>query len=410
MLRQSTIETIKTITPAVAANAETITRRFYELMFAGNPEVKQYFNEAHQHSGGQQKALAGAICAYFSQIDDLESLTPAVEIIAQKHCSLGIEPEHYPIVGKHLLSAIKEVMGDAATEPVLGAVAEAYGVLADVCINREKAIYSEQLSQPGGWNGYRPFVVAKKVPESRVVTSFYLKPGDDRPLPAFQPGQYVTVRMNGLKTSPRNYSLSDSPGKDYFRISVKREPGVGPDDPVGMVSNYLHDQVNEGDRLEVGPPCGEFTLRSPLEEKKAVVFLSGGIGVTPLIAMAKHLVREMPEAPVYFFQASRNSEAHAFSEEVAQLGRESKQFQSLVMFDKPLPGDLESGKCDGVGTLSEELLREWLPSADAQIYFCGPAPFMKSAYRMLGKIGVPRENLHFEFFGPRQEIESSIHG
>src|SRR5690606_36660075 len=102
MLSNQTIAIVKQITPAVAANAETITRRFYERMFADNPETKAYFNQAHQHSGGQQRALAGAICAYFTHIEDLDALGPAVELIAQKHCSLGIQPEHYPIVGKHL--------------------------------------------------------------------------------------------------------------------------------------------------------------------------------------------------------------------------------------------------------------------------------------------------------------------
>ena len=100
MLTDKTIVIVKAITPLVAANAETITRRFYELMFEGDPQVKVFFNQAHQHSGGQQKALAGAICAYFSNIDNLDVLGPAVEVLAQKHCSLNIQPEHYPIVRK----------------------------------------------------------------------------------------------------------------------------------------------------------------------------------------------------------------------------------------------------------------------------------------------------------------------
>ncbi len=196
MLSDKTVRIVKEITPAVAANAETITRRFYERMFEGNPEVKAFFNQAHQHSGGQQRALAGAICAYFTHIDNLEVLAPAVELIAQKHCSLGIQADHYPIVGKHLLAAIEDVMGDAATEEIIGAVAEAYGVLADVCIGREAQIYEEQKTKLGGWNGYRKLVVDRKVAESEIVTSFYLKPADKNPLPEYLPGQYVTVRVD----------------------------------------------------------------------------------------------------------------------------------------------------------------------------------------------------------------------
>lgn len=148
MLSEKTVAIVREITPAVAANAETITRRFYERMFAGNPEVKAFSNQSHQHSGGQQKALAGAICAYFGHIDDLETLKPAIE----------------------------DVMGDAATEEVLAAAAEAYQVLADICIGREREIYREQVAAPGGWNGYRTFVVDRKVRESEIVTSFYLRP------------------------------------------------------------------------------------------------------------------------------------------------------------------------------------------------------------------------------------------
>ncbi|MFG0335676.1 MAG: globin domain-containing protein, partial [Maioricimonas sp. JB049] len=151
MLSPQTVEIVKQIAPAVAANAEAITCRFYQRMFDRNPEVKAFFNQAHQHSGGQQKALAAAICAYFAHIDNLEALTPAVELIAQKHCSLGIRPEHYPIVGENLLAAIKDVMGDAATDEIIAAVAEAYGLLAEVCIGREAQIYDEQKSQTGGW-------------------------------------------------------------------------------------------------------------------------------------------------------------------------------------------------------------------------------------------------------------------
>src|SRR5687767_1094595 len=127
MLTERTIQIVKATAPAVAQHAEAITRRFYTLMFQGNPETKAFFNPAHQHTGGQQRALAGAICAYAANIDNLGVLGEAVELIAQKHCSLGVQPEHYPIVGKHLLVAIKDVLGDAATDEVIAAWGEAYG-------------------------------------------------------------------------------------------------------------------------------------------------------------------------------------------------------------------------------------------------------------------------------------------
>ncbi|MDG1809080.1 MAG: globin domain-containing protein [Pirellulaceae bacterium] len=186
MLSQKTIDIIKQITPLVAENAKAITHRFYELMFDGDPGVRAFFNMAHQESGQQPEALANAVCAYFSAIENLDALGPVVELIAQKHCSLNVQPEHYPIVGKYLLAAIKDVLGDPASDEIIEAVAEAYGLLAEVCINREKEIYAQQHAGDGGWSGYRKLVVQRKEIESHEITSFYLKPEDCQPLPSFK--------------------------------------------------------------------------------------------------------------------------------------------------------------------------------------------------------------------------------
>lgn len=405
MLSSQTISIVKQITPAVAANAETITRRFYERMFSANPEVKAYFNQAHQHSGGQQRALAGAICAYFMHIDDLQTLGPAVELIAHKHCSLGIRPEHYPIVGKNLLLAIGDVMGDAVTDDIVAAVTEAYEFLAEVCISRERQIYQQQLAVEGGWNGYRDFVVTRKHVESDVVSSFYLAPADGGPLPTFLPGQYITVRIDHpvTPTAPRNYSLSDRPGTGHYRISVKREPAIG-SGPDGLISNYLHDQVQEGSQLEIGPPCGEFTIDPADVDARPIVLLAGGIGVTPLMSMAKALVDARVNAPVYFVQAARNSRVHALGQELRELAQLSEGFHSRVLYDDPLEDDLSAGRCDAAGQIDQDLLRNWTPYRDAEFYFCGPKPFMQNVHRSLLQLDVDDSRMHFEFFGPKQDF------
>lgn len=409
MLSPQTIEIVKEITPLVAANAETVTRRFYQLMFAGNPEVQAYFNQAHQHSGGQQRALAGAICAYFANIDNLGALGPAVNLIAHKHCSLGIRPEHYPIVGKHLLAAIKDVMGDAATDEILGAVAEAYGFLAEVCIQREADIYRQQRETVGGWNGYRTFVVDRKIPESDIVTSFYLRPADGGSLPSFEPGQYVTVRIEHPRTptSPRNYSLSDAPGNTHFRISVKREPGLVEGAPDGLISNYLHDVVQVGDELQMGPPCGEFTLPAQLPSDRPIVLLAGGIGVTPLLSMAKALVKQGANAPIQFVHAARNSRVQALAGEIRALG-EHANVSTHIIYDDPLETDVSERRCDSVGTVGTDFLRDRTPYQQASFYFCGPKPFMQSVYAGLKELGVGDDRISFEFFGPRQDITAAV--
>lgn len=114
-------------------------------MFTNNPEVKEMFNMDKQESGEQPKALAMTILAAAQNIDNLEVLLPAVKKIGNIHVNSNVKPEHYPIVGKNLLLAIKEVLGDAATEDVLNAWAEAYEVIAKVFIDVEKDMYIDQV-------------------------------------------------------------------------------------------------------------------------------------------------------------------------------------------------------------------------------------------------------------------------
>jgi nitric oxide dioxygenase len=406
MLTEHTIDIVKATAPAVALHAEAITRRFYALMFEGNPEVQAYFNQAHQHSGGQQRALAGAICAYAANIENLAALGPAVELIAQKHCSLGIRPEHYPIVGKHLLAAIKDVLGAAATDEVLAEWGNAYGFLAEVFIGREDQIYQEQADAPGGWNGYRRFIVARKVPESEIITSFYLEPEDGGQLPPFKPGQYITVKIDHptITTSPRNYSLSDRPFLGHYRISVKREPGLAAGAPNGIISNHLHDDVQVGDILEVGPPCGEFTLDPQQAAERAIVLMSGGIGITPIMSMFKTLAHGGTEARVHFLHAARDSRVHAMAGEVRDVAAKLPNARTHFRYDAPHADDVRKQHCDSVGLVDADFIRDWLPDNDAEFYFCGPKPFMTGVYRSLKDWGVPDDRIHFEFFGPREEL------
>ena len=145
MLNQNTIDIIKSTVPVLKEHGVEITTTFYKRMFENNPEVKAMFNMAKQESGEQPKALAMTILAAAQNIDNLEVLLPAVKKIGSVHVNSYVKPEHYPIVGKNLLLAIKEVLGDAATEEVLNAWAEAYEVIAKVFIDVEKDMYIDQV-------------------------------------------------------------------------------------------------------------------------------------------------------------------------------------------------------------------------------------------------------------------------
>ena len=147
------------------------------------PEVKPLFNSAHQGSGRQPRALAASILAYAKHIDDLTPLREAVTRITNKHVALQVLPEHYPLVSESLLRAIREVLGkDVATDEVIAAWGAAYGELAHILIDTEETIYHQLETAPGGWRGPRKFRVADKVPETGIMTSFYLEPVDGKPI------------------------------------------------------------------------------------------------------------------------------------------------------------------------------------------------------------------------------------
>ncbi len=391
MLSAQTKALIKATVPALETVNETLTSHFYKIMFSEYPEVRALFNQTHQQSGDQPRALANSVIAYAKHIDQLEALGPAVSLIVQKHASLNVLPEHYPIVGSCLLRAIKEVLGAAATDEIIDAWGQAYQQLAEILIQAEEGVYAEHEQAKGGWRGIRQLKVVRKVKESIEITSFYLEAADGRPLLESTPGQYIALRfvLDGQEMR-RNYSLSDLSNGDHYRISVKREPG-------GVISCYLHDKVAEGDMLEAFPPCGDFVLHPG---QKPLVLVSGGVGLTPTVAMLNAAVDS--GRPIHFLHCARNQAVHAFRDHVDALAAKHPNVQKTYVYDQPDPGD----KADATGMINEALLARTLPAnRDAEVYFLGPKPFMAQVKRLLAKLGVPERQTHFEFFGPLQTLE-----
>lgn len=410
MLTEKTIALVKATAPALEAHGETLTRHFYNRMFSKNPEVAPLFNRTNQGQGTQQRALAGAICAYAANIDNLEVLGNAVELIAQKHASLQIKPEHYPIVGDNLLASIQEVLGDAATDDIVHAWGEAYQFLADILIGRERQIYHEQESARNGWNGFKAFKVIRTEPESDVITSFYLQPADGSPVPVFKAGQYITVRVSTPDgaTTMRNYSLSDKPGQPHFRVSIKREKAVKENAADGFVSTFFHEKVSPGTVLEVGPPCGEFFLDPTEKHERPLVLLSAGVGITPLMSMLLSAMEATPNRKIIFLHAALHSRAHAFKKLVREIAASHPNLTAHFRYNVPSDADraeMKPGADTSEGLIDAELIESLVPDHDGDYYFCGPKPFMVNIYHQLLTWGMPPSQAHFEFFGPRQELE-----
>ncbi|MFN9525318.1 MAG: NO-inducible flavohemoprotein [Pseudomonadaceae bacterium] len=393
MLTNAQRDLIKATVPLLESGGEALTTYFYRMMLSEHPEVRPLFNQAHQASGDQPRALANGVLMYARHIDRLEALGPLVRQVVNKHVALQILPEHYPIVGGCLLRAIREVLGaEIATDAVIEAWAVAYQQLADIFIGAEEQLYTENAAAPGGWRGARSFRVARKVVESAEITSFHLVPVDGGALLDHQPGQYIGMRLllDGEEVR-RNYSLSALANGREYRISVKREVG-------GRVSNHLHDKVQVGDELELFPPSGEFTLSA---SDKPLALISAGVGITPALTMldaARHSGR-----PIHFIHCARNAEVHAFRDWVDGHAAEHPQIRHYVCYSEPREGD----RADASGFLSRDLLEQWLPAErDLDAYFLGPKPFMAQVKRHLQALGVPAEQSHYEFFGPASALDS----
>ena len=390
---------VKGTAPVLKTHGVALTRHFYARMFKHNPELKHVFNQGHQAGGEQQQALAGAVAAYAEHIDDPSVLMPVVTRIVHKHVSLGIRPEHYQIVGKHLLASISEVLGEAATEELVAAWAAAYGQLADLLIAEEARLYAESAAKPGGWTGWRAFRVVGKQRESAEITSFYLAPADGGEVPAYRPGQYVSVRVFvpelGLM-QPRQYSLSDAPGQDRLRISVKRE-AAGADTPAGRVSNALHDRLEEGGVLDVAPPQGDFHLRD--EGSAPVVLLSGGVGLTPMVSILNHLVGLNDERQIRFVHGCRNNSVHAMRDHVNSIAAERANVRKAVFYEEVGHGDQPGRDYDYAGRVDLNAIRDEVIVPGADYYLCGPAGFMRAQREALTGLGVPADRIHAEAFG-----------
>ena len=399
MLTQKTKDIVKATAPVLAEHGYPIIERFYLRLFQAHPELKNVFNMAHQEQGQQQQALARAVYAYAENIENPESLAAVLHNIAHKHASLDVKAEHYPIVGEHLLGAIKDVLGDAATDDIIAAWAQAYGNLADALMGMESELREKSAAQLGGWNGWRRFVVKEKRAESSVITSFILEPVDGKPVMNFEPGQFVSVavKVPALDLQQiRQYSLSDMPNGHSYRISVKREEGDATRPP-GYVSSLLHQDFNVGDELDLAAPFGTFYI--DVNATTPIVLISGGVGLTPMVSMLKRAIQN-PQRQVIFIHGARNSAVHAMRDRLRQTSATYTNFKAVIYYDDPLPADMQGTDYDRKGFIDLGELKDLILLPDADYYICGPIPFMRIQHDALKALDIPETRIHYEVFGP----------
>jgi nitric oxide dioxygenase len=380
--------------PVLQEHGLAITKTFYRNLFEAHPELTNLFNMGNQASGAQQQSLAAAVFAYAVNIDNAAALGPVVNRIVHKHASVGITAAHYPIVGRHLIGAIQEILGDAATPPLLAAWDEAYGELANLFIEAEKNLYAHAGIEAGQLREMR---VTERREESEEVISFTMQAVDGLPVPAFMPGQYVSVSVafDDGRRQLRQYSLSDAPKTDSLRISVKRERAEA-ETPEGQVSNWIHDNVGPDSVLQITHPFGEFTPDT--ESLEPVVLLSAGVGITPMISVLNRIARKNPSRHVIFAHAARDEQHHSHLADI-QAAKALMPNLQTVTFHESVSDDAACDASIHAGFMNVARLPRW-PRSETNVYMCGPLGFMKAQWLGLVAAGVPVTRLHREVFGP----------
>lgn len=390
MLSTESAATVRATIPAVAGALDTITARFYETMLGDRPELLDgLFNRGNQASGQQRRALAGSVAAFATSLLDHPDERPDALLsrIAHKHVSLGVTEDQYVIVHKYLFAAIAETLGEAATPDVVAAWDEVYWLMAGSLIALEARLYQE--AGLTGRDVWRPWRVADRVEQTADTVSLTLEPEDGGPAPRFRPGQYVSVRVqlpDGLHQA-RQYSVSGRDGSRR-RITVKRLRAG--EHPAGEVSTLLHDCAAPGDRLMVSAPAGDITLPGG---EHPLVLASAGIGCTPMVAMLQHLAEEGSARPVLVLHADRSPQAHAHREEIADLVAALPGATAHTWYEsgaQAAPGS-RPGTMDLDGVQVPE---------GADVYLCGPLPFMREVRARFLRAGVPARAVHYEVFGP----------
>ncbi|MFM0661558.1 pyridoxamine 5'-phosphate oxidase family protein [Paraburkholderia sediminicola] len=242
------------------------------------------------------------------------------------------------------------------------------------------------------WKKLRIVAVHEETP---MIRSFYFESMDDRPLPAYEPGQYLPIRVpvDGLdKPLTRTYTLSEASNRQQYRITVKRD-GVG--------SAWLHERFAAGMQVEAMAPRGTFTYDSA--SPRPAVFISAGIGITPMITMLHHAIAAREShtqpKPLHFFHGARSDGERPFSAHLRELAARHPAV-SMHLFDSAADPDMHAPSSMLAGRVSVAEIKRALPFDDYDFYLCGPYSFMRELYEGLRGLNVADNRIRFETFGP----------
>lgn len=385
-------KTVRQTLPLVGSKIDEIAPNFYRRMFAAEPELlRDTFNRGNQAQGAQQRALAASVATYATLLVDDRAPSPDALLsrIGHKHVSLGITEDQYQIVHDHLMAAIVEVLGaDVVTAPVAEAWDAVYWSMAKTLVAFESTQYHELGVEPG--DVFFTARVSERIDRNDRIATFTIVARDgEKPLPAFKPGQYTSVRrtMADGAGQLRQYSLCNAPGSHAWQITVKKVDDAG--SPVGEVSASIIDGLKAGDELELSLPAGDLVLDTTADNP--VVLISAGIGATPMLGMANYLSQSGSQRTVRVLHADTDAEDAPLVDELRAAVEEMPNGSMQLWFSHHATEPALAGHMD----LADQDLPE-----GASYYLCGSNSFLQAVRGQLAERGVDEESIHFELFSP----------
>lgn len=390
MLHPTHRAVIEATAGVVAENAVTITKCFYPKMFDNHPELQNVFNQANQDIGEQPVALASSIVAYARHLlgaDDVP-FERVIERIAHKHVALGIAPHDYTIVGRNLMEAIGEVLGDAVTPEVAAAWGEVYWLFAVDLVAAEAKIYSEL--------GVTPETLLRKhrIISNTATTSdtnvIRFQPCDGAPCTPHIAGQYVSViaELGRGRRQPRQYTISSGNHPDWFEITVRRARAVDSLGPDGVVSHLLNDAA-VGSEWQVSAPCGDIHVSTGSSD---LTLISAGVGVTPMASILAQAAQDSSTRRITHVHFDATAEQMPLADETAAAVQTLENGSQQLVF----------------GETDVTALRDITLTGSMEFYLCGSVPFMRDARAILIERGVESDAIWYEVFGPDLWLGGSV--
>jgi ferredoxin-NADP reductase len=274
----------------------------------------------------------------------------------------------------------------------------------DACLRQTQMVESV-ARRPVLW---RDLVVARIERESADVKSFYLVDPDGHPLEPCLPGQHVVIQRQATQDfdkDSRCYSLSDDCTAGHWRISVKKQSNTRQ-----SFSRWLHEHVHVGDTIHVRGASGSFFLNSRPQQN--VVFVSAGIGITPMIPMLMECIRRNYQS-VYFFGQFRDADHMPFGASLIQLATRYSSIHVSVWISR-LPQGIRSGNGRvfrmgkfTAGDLLQAVNSNHARGESTEFYVCGPEAWQSQLIRQLEEAGVEKHRIHFERFDSPHSVPAA---